>query len=95
MTGDLCIFLLMQHSAASRARLTAMEFMSCHIRAMASCFFCKKNREIDIRTFSGGEEKLFEKTMECLYGSMQSAQEDSLLVKKGYEGRIENLEILL
>lgn len=33
--------------------------------------------------------------MECLYGSMQSAQEDSLLVKKGYEGRIENLKILL
>ena len=34
------------------------------------------------------EEKQFEKTMERLYASMQNASEDSLLVQKGYEGRI-------
>ena len=34
------------------------------------------------------EEKQFEKTMERLYASMQNAGEDSLLVQKGYEGRI-------
>ena len=32
--------------------------------------------------------KQFEKTMERLYASMQNASEDSLLVQKGYEGRI-------
>ena len=128
--------------------------MSDHIRAMASDFFRKKNREICFRTFSSGEEllsydgqidilfldiqmkgmdgmetarklrdskfrgflifitvlkemvfqsfevqaydylvkpveeKQFEKTMERLYASMQNASEDSLLVQKGYEGRI-------
>ena len=128
--------------------------MSDHIRAMASNFFRKKNREIYFRTFSSGEEllsydgqidilfldiqmngmdgmetarklraskfrgflifitvlkemvfqsfevqaydylvkpvydKQFEKTMERLYASMQNASEDSLLVQKGYEGRI-------
>ena len=128
--------------------------MSDHIRAMASDFFRKKNREIQLRTFSSGEEllsydgqidilfldiqmkgmdgietarklrafkfrgflifitvlkemvfqsfevqaydylvkpveeKQFEKTMERLYASMQNAGEDSLLVQKGYEGRI-------
>ena len=128
--------------------------MSDHIRAMASDFFRKKNREIYFRTFSSGEEllsydgqidilfldiqmkgmdgmetarklraskfrgfllfitvlkemvfqsfevqaydylvkpveeKQFEKTMERLYTSMQNASEDSLLVQKGYEGRI-------
>ena len=128
--------------------------MSDHIRAMASDFFRKKNREICFRTFSSGEEllsydgqidilfldiqmkgmdgietarklrdskfrgflifitvlkemvfqsfevepydylvkpveeKQFEKTMERLYTSMQNASEDSLLVQKGYEGRI-------
>ena len=34
------------------------------------------------------EEKQFERTMERLYASMQNASEDSLLVQKGYEGRI-------
>ena len=34
------------------------------------------------------EENQFEKTMERLYASMQNASEDSLLVQKGYEGRI-------
>ena len=34
------------------------------------------------------EENQFEKTMERLYASMQNAGEDSLLVQKGYEGRI-------
>ncbi len=34
------------------------------------------------------EEKQFERTMERLYTSMQNASEDSLLVQKGYEGRI-------
>ena len=34
------------------------------------------------------EEKQFEKTMERCFASMQNAVEDSLLVKKGYEGRI-------
>ena len=34
------------------------------------------------------EEKQFEKTMEHLFSSMQNAGEDSLLVQKGYEGRI-------
>ena len=34
------------------------------------------------------DEKQFEKTMERLYASMQNASEDSLLVQKGYEGRI-------
>lgn len=34
------------------------------------------------------EEKQFEKTMERLYASMRSAGEDSMLVQKGYEGRI-------
>ena len=34
------------------------------------------------------EEKQFAKTMERLYDSMQNACEDSLLVQKGYEGRI-------
>ena len=34
------------------------------------------------------EEKQFEKTMERLFSSMQNAGEDSLLVQKGYEGRI-------
>ena len=128
--------------------------MSDHIRAMASDFFHKKNREIHFRTFLSGEEllsydgqidicfldiqmkgmdgmetarklraskfrgflifitvlkemvfqsfevqaydylvkpvdeKQFEKTMERLYASMQNASEDSLLVQKGYEGRI-------
>jgi DNA-binding LytR/AlgR family response regulator len=33
-------------------------------------------------------DKQFEKTMERLYASMQNASEDSLLVQKGYEGRI-------
>ncbi len=128
--------------------------MSDHIRAMASDFFHKKNREIHFRTFLSGEEllsydgqidicfldiqmkgmdgmetarklraskfrgflifitvlkemvfqsfevqaydylvkpvdeKQFEKTMERLYASMKNASEDSLLVQKGYEGRI-------
>ncbi len=128
--------------------------MSDHIRAMASDFFHKKNREIHFRTFLSGEEllsydgqidicfldiqmkgmdgmetarklraskfrgflifitvlkemvfqsfevqaydylvkpvdeKQFEKTMERLYVSMQNTGEDSLLVQKGYEGRI-------
>ncbi len=130
------------------------KYMSDHIRAMASDFFRKKNREIQLRTFLSGEEllnydgqidilfldiqmkgmdgletarklradkfrgvlifitvlkemvfqsfevqaydylvkpveeKQFEKTMERLYTSMQNASEDSLLVQKGYEGRI-------
>ena len=34
------------------------------------------------------DDKRFEKTMERLYASMQNASEDSLLVQKGYEGRI-------
>lgn len=34
------------------------------------------------------EDKQFGKTMERLYASMQNAGEDSLLVQKGYEGRI-------
>ena len=34
------------------------------------------------------DKKQFEKTMERLYTSMQNASEDSLLVQKGYEGRI-------
>ena len=34
------------------------------------------------------DEKQFEKTMERLYASIQNASEDSLLVQKGYEGRI-------
>ena len=128
--------------------------MSDHIRAMASDFFRKKNREIQLRTFLSGEdllnydgqidilfldiqmkgmdgmetarrlradkfqgflifitvlkemvfssfevqaydyllkpveEKQFEKTMERLYASMRSAGEDSMLIQKGYEGRI-------
>ena len=128
--------------------------MSDHIRAMASDFFRKKNREISLRTFLSSEEllnydgqidilfldiqmngmdgletarklragkfrgvlifitvlkemvfqsfevqaydylvkpvdeKQFGKTMERLYASMQNASEDSLLVQKGYEGRI-------
>ncbi len=128
--------------------------MSDHIRAMASDFFRKKNREIHFRTFLSGEEllnfdgqidilfldiqmkgmdgletarklragqfrgflifitvlkemvfqsfevqaydylvkpvdeKQFEKTMERLFASMQNNGEDSLLVQKGYEGRI-------
>ena len=128
--------------------------MSDQIRAMASDFFRKKNREIHFRTFLSGEEllndegqidilfldiqmkgmdgletarklragqfrgflifitvlkemvfqsfevqaydylvkpveeKQFEKTMERLFASMQNAGEDSLLVQKGYEGRI-------
>ena len=128
--------------------------MSDQIRAMASDFFRKKNREIRLRTFLSGEEllndegqidilfldiqmkgmdgletarklragqfrgflifitvlkemvfqsfevqaydylvkpvdeKQFGKTMERLYASMQNTSEDSLLVQKGYEGRI-------
>mgnify|MGYP002073028163 FL=1 len=128
--------------------------MSDQIRAMASDFFRKKNREIRLRTFLSGEkllndegqidilfldiqmkgmdgletarklragqfrgflifitvlkemvfqsfevqaydylvkpvdEKQFEKTMERLFASMQNAGENSLLVQKGYEGRI-------
>ena len=34
------------------------------------------------------DEKQFEKAMERLYASICSASEDSLLVQKGYEGRI-------
>lgn len=34
------------------------------------------------------DKKQFEKTMERIYTSMQNASEDSLLVQKGYEGRI-------
>ncbi len=34
------------------------------------------------------DDKQFEKTMDRLYASMQNASEDSLLVQKGYEGRI-------
>ena len=34
------------------------------------------------------DKKQFERTMERLYASMQNASEDSLLVQKGYEGRI-------
>ncbi len=130
------------------------KYMSDHIKAMASDFFRKKNREIHLRTFLSGEEllnyngqidilfldvqmkgmdgmetakrlredqfrgflifitvlrdmvfqsfevqaydylvkpvdeKQFEKTMERLYASVCSAKEDSLLVQKGYEGRI-------
>lgn len=130
------------------------KYISDHIKAFATEFFHKKNREIHLRTFSGGEELLdydgqidilfldiqmkgmdgietakrlragkfkgflifitvlremvfqsfevqaydylvkpveeprFEKTMERLYASMCSASEDSLLVQKGYEGRI-------
>ena len=128
--------------------------MSDHIRAMASDFFRKKNREIHFRIFLSGEEllsydgqidilfldiqmkgmdgletarklregqfrgflifitvlkemvfqsfevqaydylvkpvdeKQFGKTMERLFASMQNNNEDSLLVQKGYEGRI-------
>ena len=128
--------------------------MSDQIRAMASDFFRKKNREIRLRTFLSGEEllndegqidilfldiqmkgmdgletarklragqfrgflifitvlkemvfqsfevqaydylvkpvdeKQFGKTMERLFASMQNNSEDSLLVQKGYEGRI-------
>ena len=128
--------------------------MSDHIRAMTSDFFRKKNKEIQLRTFSSGEEllsydgqidilfldiqmkgmdgietarklrdskfqgflifitvlkemvfqsfevqaydylvkpvdeKQFEKTMERLYTSMQNVGKYSLLVQKGYEGRI-------
>ncbi len=128
--------------------------MSDQIRAMASDFFRKKNREIRLRTFLSGEkllndegqidilfldiqmkgmdgletarklragqfrgflifitvlkemvfqsfevqaydylvkpvdEKQFGKTMERLYTSMQNIGENSLLVQKGYEGRI-------
>ncbi len=128
--------------------------MSDHIRSMVLNFFRKKNREISLRMFSGGEEllsyngqidilfldiqmkdmdgmetarklragqfrgvlifitvlkemvfqsfevqaydylvkpvdkKQFEKTMERLYTSMQNASEYSLLVQKGYEGRV-------
>ena len=128
--------------------------MSDHIRAFVYDFFRKKNREIQLQTFSSGEEllsydgqidilfldiqmkgmdgmetarklrdskfrgflifitvlkemvfqsfevqaydylvkpveeKQFERTMERLYASMQNASEDSLLVQKGYEGRI-------
>ena len=41
------------------------------------------------------EEKQFEKTMERLYASMRSAGEDSMLIQKGYEGRIvQNDEII-
>ena len=128
--------------------------MSDHIRTFVSDFFCKKNREISLRTFLSGEEllnydgqidilfldiqmkdidgmetarrlradrfqgflifitvlkemvfrsfevqafdylvkpveeKQFERTMERLLASMHSTGEDSLLVQKGYEGRI-------
>ena len=128
--------------------------MSDHIRSFVSDFFRKKNREISLHMFSGGEEllsyngqidilfldiqmkdmggmetarklradqfrgflvfitvlkemvfqsfevqaydylvkpvdeKQFEKTMERIYASMKNASEDSLLVKKGYEGRV-------
>ena len=128
--------------------------MSDHIRAFVYDFFRKKNREIQLRTFSSGEEllsydgqidilfldiqmkgmdgmetarrlradkfqgflifitvlkemvfssfevqaydyllkpveeKQFEKTMERLYASMRSVGEDSMLIQKGYEGRI-------
>ena len=34
------------------------------------------------------DDKQFEKTMDRLYASIQNASEDSLLVQKGYEGRI-------
>lgn len=34
------------------------------------------------------DKKQFERTMERLYASMKNASEDSLLVRKGYEGRI-------
>ena len=34
------------------------------------------------------DDKQFEKTMDRLYASMQNASEGSLLVQKGYEGRI-------
>ncbi|MEY8391923.1 DNA-binding response regulator [Lachnospiraceae bacterium] len=130
------------------------KYISDNIKAFASNFFRKKNREIHLMTFSNGEELLtydgqidilfldiqmkemdgmetakrlragkfrgflifitvlremvfqsfevqaydylvkpveemqFEKTMERLYASMQDASEDSLLVQKGYEGRI-------
>jgi len=130
------------------------KYISDNIKAFASDFFRKKNREIHFRTFSSGEELLgydgqidilfldiqmtgmdgietakqlragkfkgflifitvlremvfqsfevqaydylvkpveesqFEKTMERLYNSMRDASEDSLLVQKGYEGRI-------
>ncbi len=49
--------------------------MTDYIKAFVSDFFRKKNREI-------------EKIMECLFASMQNAGVDSLLVQKGYEGRI-------
>lgn len=128
--------------------------MSDHIKTITSDFFRKKNREIHIRTFAGGEEllnydgqidilfldiqmkdmngmetarklragkfrgflifitvlkemvfqsfevqaydylvkpvdeKQFERTMERCLASMQNTGEDSLLVQKGYEGRI-------
>ena len=128
--------------------------MSDYIKTITSDFFRKKNREIHIRTFAGGEEllnydgqidilfldiqmkdmngmetarklragkfrgflifitvlkemvfqsfevqaydylvkpvdeKQFERTMERCLASMQNTGEDSLLVQKGYEGRI-------
>lgn len=130
------------------------KYISDNIKVFASDFFRKKNREIQLRTFSSGEELLgydgqidilfldiqmkgmdgietakrlragrfkgflifitvlremvfesfevqaydylvkpveetrLEKTMERIYTSMCSASEDSLLVQKGYEGRI-------
>ena len=130
------------------------KYISDNIKAFASDFFRKKNREIHLRTFSSSEElltydgqidilfldiqmkgmdgietakrlragkfrgflifitvlremvfqsfevqaydylvkpvdeKQFGKTMERLFASMQNASEDSLLVQKGYEGRI-------
>ena len=130
------------------------KYMSDHIKTLVSDFFRKKNREIQLGTFSSGEEllsgggqidicfldiqmkgmdgmetarrlradkfqgflifitvlkemvfssfevqaydyllkpveeKQFEKTMERLYASMRSVGEDSMLIQKGYEGRI-------
>ena len=55
------------------------KYMSDHIRAMTSDFFRKKNREIRVRTFAGGEELLkYDGQIDILFLDIQMKDLDGM-----------------